>query len=92
MVDIEALEKYTDEELDKEFERRLKLKNAPPDMLASEDLNISRIRQEAVDYIKSIHENGREPHDADHGFCEVVIEAFYGKDVWAWITEHNKGL
>ncbi len=85
------LDKYTDEELDKELERRLKIKNAPPDMLASEDLNISRIRQEAGDYIKAIHATGREPHDADHGFCEVVMEAFYGKDIWTWINKHNAG-
>ncbi len=95
MVEMEekALAKHmlTTEELREELEKREKIENAPPDMLASEDLNISRIRQEAEDFIKSIHETGREPHDADHGFCEAVMEAFYGKDIWTWINKHNAG-
>ena len=81
------LEKYTDEDLEEELERR----RSPPDPLASEDINISNLRTHAENYIKYIHEIGCSTKDAEHLIFEVVMTTFYGKDIWPWLRKNNTG-
>ena len=80
-------DKFTDEELEEELQRR----KSPPWPLASEDVNISNIRNHAKNYLESIYKNGCPPKDAEHFMFESVMTTFYGNDVWNWINKHNTG-
>ena len=84
---LTLLEKFTDEELQEELERR----KAPPYPLASEDVNLSNLRAQAQGYLDNVHKHRRPPKDGEHIIFEAVMIAFYGNDIWSWLNEYNKG-
>jgi hypothetical protein len=84
---LTLLEKFTDEELEEEIERR----KSPPWPVASHLVNISNIRDHAAQYLNCIYKTGRPPTDGEHFMFESVMTTFYGNDVWTWINKHNKG-
>jgi hypothetical protein len=82
------LEHYTDEELKAELDQR----QAPPDPLASEDVNISELAKQASEYIEDVQRDGCPSKDAEHFIFESVMETFYGKDVWNWLNKRHMGI
>jgi len=82
---LTLLEKFTDEELEEELERR---KSPPP---VEELVNTSNIRDQAAQYLDDVHRYGHPQKDAEHFIFEAVMTAFYGNDVWSWLNKHNKG-
>ena len=77
------LEKYSIKELEAEIRRRYE----PPQMLASEDINISAIRDCVADYINFVKENRRESKDYRQYLFETALITFYGNDIFNWLNE-----
>lgn len=76
-------DEISDEELQEELDRR----SAPPDQLASEDINISSLSKQASEFLDSLQKNGCSPKDAEHYMFEGVMTTFYGPDIWDWINK-----
>jgi len=82
----EALDQFSDGELEAEVKRREKIRNAPPEPLSDEEINWNIVREAAVEYIQLVDENKR-VDQSEHFIFEGVIMAVYGKDVWNWVNE-----
>jgi len=80
----EALDQFSDDELELEVKRREKIRNAPPTPL--EEINWNIVREAAVEYIQLVDENKR-VDQSEHFIFESVIMAVYGKDVWNWVNK-----
>ena len=78
----DLLKKFTNEELEAELMRR-----EAPDMLASEDINVSHLRSEVACYIQDIKDNAREPKNGKELIFEKALTMFYGKDIFSWINK-----
>mgnify|MGYP003555237604 CR=1 FL=1 len=44
----------------------------------------------AMEHISDLDKDGFADEESDHWFYEAVMEAVYGKDVWAWINANSK--
>lgn len=80
---LTLLNKFTDDELEEELERR----KAPPLPLASEDIRLVQLQKQAGLYLSTLHTEGYTPKDAEHYMFEEVMKTFYGPDVFDWINE-----
>lgn len=82
------LHQLSDKDLEEELKRR-EAKKSLPYSLPSEDLNISKIRNLAADYLQSIVKRGKPPKDSENYIFEEVMKTFYGDDIFNWINKFN---
>jgi phosphomannomutase len=84
-----SLEEYTDRELKDELEKREILREKKP--LPYSDIRNSALLKPIVSateaYLQEI-KAGSDNHDLKQYIFEVVMDTFYGKDVWLWISVH----
>jgi hypothetical protein len=77
------LEKYSDEQLEEELNRR----NAPPKQLEDEDVDLTKLRSITEEFLGYLHVNNREIKDGTHYIYEEVMKTLYGPDIFYWINE-----
>jgi hypothetical protein len=82
----EALDQFSDGELEAEVKRREKIRNAPPAPLPNDEVDWEPVANLALDYINIIERNAR-AGDIKQYIFEAVITAVYGNDVWEWINK-----
>ena len=78
------LNKYSDDEIQKELERRKKRKSEKPVELASPDF--TALRKCCQEYIDGFAKDGYAPKDQNQWIFEAAMEAVFGKDVWVYIN------
>lgn len=78
------LKKVSDEDLERELERRKREKagNSAPKPLSNPDF--SKLITFVVSGIEEAVKERRKDSDFEHYVYEVVMEAIYGKDFWDW--------
>lgn len=80
------LDKYSDQELQAELERRQKIANAPPKKL--DQINWKPIEDMVVSHITNLTEAAPD-EDFPHYIFEAEIEAVYGNSIWEWYRKHQ---
>jgi hypothetical protein len=84
-----SLEEYTDAELKDELEKREILREKKP--LPYSDIRCSALLKPIVDateaYLQEL-KAGSNNNDLKQYIFETVMDTFYGKDVWLWISVH----
>jgi len=81
--DVRKFDGVSDEELQVELDRR----SAPPEQLASEDIDMSILSKQASEFLDSLHKNKCPPKGAEHYMFEGVMTTFYGPNIWDWINK-----
>jgi len=77
---------FTDEQLQKELERRQKIKDESEKPQQHESINIGSLRKICQFYIDDVHKDGYADYDYVHYIFEVAMGAVFGEDVWQWIN------
>ena len=91
----EALDQFSDDELEAEVKRRGQIRDTTP--IPLEKIDWSMVENLALDYIDIIERNVKivgqgwtsrvAGGDTERYVFEAVIQAVYGKDVWEWINK-----
>lgn len=84
-----SIKDYSDEEIQKELERRQKEKTKVPEPI--KNIDWSEVFRLVKEGIYSISEDGYEPKDFKHYIFETVMEAVYGKNIWKWWSNNVLG-
>ena len=74
---------YTKEELEEELEKRNRKITAPKLL---QTIDITSLQTMCEDYIDSIIDG--DYHEESDLIFEIVMECFYGKNIWDWIEDH----
>lgn len=77
-----ALEKYTDEELRAEMDRREKEKDKKPE--PKEEIDWSKLIECVKEGVTILDEEGYEQNDFEHYVFEAAMTAVYGDEIWDW--------
>jgi len=77
---------FTDEQLQKELERRQKIKDESEKPQQHESINIGPLRKICQSYIDDVQKDGYADDDYVHYIFEVAMGAVFGEDVWQWIN------
>lgn len=93
-----SLEKYSDQELIKELNKRKddeesledlrirKIKEKASVMLSNPNFN--NLKEAVLNYVEFIQSDEfHEDNDYDRYICEEAINAFYGKEFWDWYNK-----
>jgi len=86
LPDMRTIKDFSDIEMQKELKRRKKEKKIPQP-LSSDEVDVDKIRNTAIEYMKERHSENFYDDDWDHWFYECVIEAFYGKGIWDYLNK-----
>ncbi len=78
---MNVLEKYSDKQLEEELRKR----NTPPEQI--EDVDLTKLRTQAKNYLDFLYENNCEPKDTSYLMYEEVMKTFYGPDIFKWIIQ-----
>lgn len=84
---------FTDKELQEELNQRARLRQdrTLPQPKQLEDIDFESLTSQAVQYVKSISINGYPDKDAKQYIFEAVISAYYGNDIWSWLSKTQLG-
>ena len=77
-----SLDKYTDDALRAELKRREDERRTPPKSL--DVINYANVTMFVKDNINHLYERGHLRKDIEHSLFELVMEAVYGPNIWAW--------
>ena len=80
---MSELDNYSIEQLEKELHRR----KGPPEPLELEEVDLTKLRAQAKDYLDYLHEKKYESKDARYYMFEGVMKTLYGPDIFDWINE-----
>lgn len=78
------LDKYSNEELNAEIERRKQIKRKAPEPL--ENLVWQPLLNVCRDYLHELETLGFADDDYPHYIFEAAITAIYGADIWTYIN------
>lgn len=90
------LKNFSDNELQKELERRKDLKGIKPlttDSIQAIGLNYGEIRsliRACENYINGIAADGYADEDGQQWIYEAALEVVYGDKIWEWINEREE--
>lgn len=84
------LNQFTDEDLQRELERRanLKKKASKPEQLNPHG-SLETLRELCQSYIDTIADEGYVDEDHKDYIFEAAMEVFFGGDVWDWINRNS---
>lgn len=80
------IEKFTDDEIRAEIERRKISATKPLSFSTLADMDLDRLRKLCESYIDSLA-GGEQFKDPESTIFEQVISMFYGASVWDWIND-----
>lgn len=70
-----------------DLERELEKRRAKPPPVQKASFSTAKLRIHLINHLKYINDNGRTEKDYKQWTYEIVMEAFYGVEIWDWINE-----
>jgi len=83
---------FTDDQLERELKRKewvRKRTEEAPEMICSEDINLTALRIQVISYMSCIKEDGYISDNRKQQVFEIAMAMFYGSDVFEWVNKYN---